>query len=322
MTVLWRGSDQAVAWDVLKRIVGSWFGLTNFPHTQSFKSIDVQISIYVPGSIPEMYPDYVRLEAVPDDADPLNDRVKVTAWYNRGARAPSQYHTCSSHVLRTVLFISGSAMEASIVGIYGVVRGTVRPLTRQRIAPLLNYQQEALPNWMRGTNSINRNLPPAPDPVAEYLNRSVSRTGRNHYQNWRGSVLDGARSRETAARQQLSLEDWLRLQDLNRAVSMTGLKADREDLKDLITQNYPSTPSDALYITSNVAGDKIHGVYEPESLYTALVGSSKVSPLTRVPIRGIRRVPSDIARQIAAYKNRRNTSQRPHNSKRRRLDSQ
>ncbi len=128
----------------------------------------------------------------------------------------------------------------------------------------------------------------------------------NMYGTQREAVLNDRRAHEQAARNVLPLDVWLGQQHINRPHSrnMAALMANNEDLKDPILQNYPSAPHNALYITSNVAGDKVHGVYDPESLYRATVGvrnangRNGLSPATREKIGGVRKLPPHLVNRI------------------------
>lgn len=145
--------------------------------------------------------------------------------------------------------------------------------------------------------------------------RPLSLTSFNHeghvndgdmYQAGRDMLINNRREVEETARQALPFNNWLARQQLNRAHSrnVSALTANNMNLRDPILQDYSNTPDNALYITSNVAGSDIHGVYDPQSLYTSTVGvrdargRTGLSPWSRTEIAGIRRIPPHIAKRI------------------------
>lgn len=122
------------------------------------------------------------------------------------------------------------------------------------------------------------------------------------YNNWTAAAAQERRQRENAARADLPLNAWLQQQNVDKLdqIDRHSLQADNADLRNLVTQNYPNKPANALYITSNVANGKVHGVYEPDSLYRSLVGVGKqtLSPYSRTPVANIRRLPEHLVRRI------------------------
>lgn len=233
----------------------------------------------------------------------------ITSWNHDDNPVP----VVKEHTNRQSLMVTVLSVEEQIARIrFGVGSMVEYDFYPEELGPTLpEYMNFLYPNaaelrrtrpWIVSDSDTRRNNGRRDGNV----NASSRRSSRNVnvFDEYRTNVLNARRSRERAARQELSLSNWLARHRVDRSRSTSGLVGNRENLINVVTQNYPSTPANALYITNNVVNGRIHGVYEPESLYQAVVGSSSISPLTRRPITGIRRVPSDIARQIADIRTR------------------
>ena len=129
--------------------------------------------------------------------------------------------------------------------------------------------------------------------------------GVDEYQAFQLWTQDQHRKEESLRRKNINLPGWLASQNVNkRNATNNSLSINKEDVKNIVLQNIPSNAKTALYIVSNVKNGKIHGVYDPESLYEWMhVQGHKNSPLTRAQITRIRRVPKHIMLAIQQQQN-------------------
>lgn len=152
------------------------------------------------------------------------------------------------------------------------------------------FKQYNLDDTTFTANSIDWSHPPTNTNIISNSNGEEE----DYFNHARNHFLDSQRSRENAARRNIPLDQWLQT-----IPPSTDSSLEADNLTNIITQDFPEVGRNAVYIEDDVTQSRIRGTYNPNSLYTYLVGRpNPLSPRTMLPVRTIRRVPPHIAAAI------------------------
>lgn len=163
---------------------------------------------------------------------------------------------------------------------------------------------------MESNRARRRNVAYMNEINARLLNNNNTPIPGHSFNNYREMYFNEQRKKGEIKKRNLPLNKWLAAQNVNKPLNGNrNLKINAGDLVNVMTQNLPKNASKALYIVNNVSKGKIHGVYDPETLYELVVAGNGRSPVSREPVKRVKRVPPQIAAKIVAA-SRRTTSMR------------
>ena len=230
--------------------------------------------------------------------------------YEGGCRDPTLFRTESdmspetcADMINYKLDSNNSILQSLTITVQGVQymlvnngRSKMNNLNR-----LPNRSEGIVDPLMRTFNNRNRRRVGWNTIVNDTNNRLSNRNNdnRNYFSEYRNTFLDDQRRRGANKKKSTPLKKWLALQKVNKSVKGNkNLMINAGNMLDVVTQNLPTNARKALYIVDNVSKGKIHGVYEPESLYELIVAGNGRSPVSRKLVTQVRRVPPQIAAKI------------------------